>query len=60
MNPEKKSTTNIFTYTYTLRKDQITDFLNQLDDMRQGYLEDAVEASKYKDAREVIQYIMEK
>jgi hypothetical protein len=60
MNPEKKSTTNIFTYTYTLRKDQITDFLNQLEDMRQGYLEDAVEASNYKDAREVIQYIMEK
>jgi hypothetical protein len=33
--------------------------LNQLADMQQDYLEQAVEASKYADAKAVIKHIME-
>lgn len=55
MEPNKPHT--IYTVRYTLKREQITDFLNQLEDMRQGYIEDAVEASKYKDAIEVINHI---
>jgi hypothetical protein len=55
MEPNKPQ--HIYSVRYTLRGDQITDFLNQLEDMREGYLEDAVEASKYKDAIEVINHI---
>jgi hypothetical protein len=47
----------LYSIRYTLKREQIVDFLNQLEDMRQGYLEDAVEASKYKDAIEVINHI---
>lgn len=47
----------LYSIRYTLKREQIADFLNQLEDMRQGYLEDAVEASKYKDAIEVINHI---
>lgn len=52
-----KEPKHLYTVRYTLKRDQIVDFLNQLEDMREGYLEDAVEASKYKDAIEVINHI---
>jgi hypothetical protein len=57
MNPEKKSTTNIYTYKINLKREQIAEFLNQLEDMRQDYLEQAVTASGYRDARAVIEHI---
>jgi hypothetical protein len=57
MNPEKKSTTNIYTYKINLKRDQIAEFLNQLEDMRQDYLEQAVTASGYRDAQAVIEHI---
>lgn len=55
MNPNERKT--IYTVRYTIKREQITDFLNQLEDMRQDYLEAAVEASKFKDANEVINHI---
>lgn len=47
----------LYTIRYTLKRDQIIDFLNQLADMQQEYIEAAVEASKYRDANEVINHI---
>lgn len=55
MEPNKPQ--SIYSVRYTLRRDQIVDFVNQLHDMQQEYLEQAVEASKYKDAVEVINHI---
>ena len=40
-----------------IRADQINDFLNELADMQQVYFEEAIEASQYKDAKEVINHI---
>lgn len=54
---EPKDHTHFYTVRYTLRRDQITEFLNQLSDMQQEYLEAAVEASNFKDAAEVINHI---
>lgn len=56
---EPKNTPNSYTVRYTLRKDQIQGFLDSLELMRYDYLEDAVEASGYKDATIVIQHVME-
>lgn len=55
-----KDPKQLYTIRYTLGKDQIQEFLNQLEDMQQDYLEQAVEASGYRDARELLSYIMEK
>lgn len=55
MEPNKPQ--QIYSVRYTLRRDQIVDFVNQLHDMQQEYIEQAVEASKYKDAVEVINHI---
>jgi hypothetical protein len=55
MEPNKPQ--QIYSVRYTLKRDQIVDFVNQLHDMQQEYLEQAVEASKYKDAVEVINHI---
>lgn len=52
-----KDTKQLYTIRYTLKRDQIVDFLNQLADMQQEYIEAAVEASKYRDAQEVINHI---
>jgi hypothetical protein len=55
MEPNKPQ--HIYSVRYTIKRDQIVDFVNQLHDMQQEYLEQAVEASKYKDAVEVINHI---
>jgi Mg/Co/Ni transporter MgtE len=47
----------LYKIRYTLKRDQIIDFLNQLADMQQEYIEAVVEASKYQDANEVINHI---
>jgi hypothetical protein len=54
---DKNKTQQIYSVRYTLRRDQIVDFVNQLHDMQQEYIEQAVEASKYKQAIEVINHI---
>lgn len=56
MNNEEPK--KIYSIRYTLRKDQIDEFLTQLSTMQHDYLEAAVEASKYKDAKDVINHIM--
>lgn len=55
MEPNKPQ--HIYSVRYTIKRDQIVDFVNQLHDMQQEYIEQAVEASKYKDAIEVINHI---
>ena len=55
MEPNKPQP--IYTVRYTIKRDQIIDFVNQLHDMQQVYMEEAIEASKYKDAIEVINHI---
>jgi hypothetical protein len=42
---------------YTLEREELTAFLNQLYDMQSEYLEAAVEASGMRDAQEVINHI---
>ena len=54
---DKNKTQQIYSVRYSLRRDQIVDFVNQLHDMQQEYIEQAVEASKYKQAIEVINHI---
>jgi hypothetical protein len=57
MNPNDKEP--LYSIRYTLRKDQITEFVNQLHDMQQDYIEAAVESSGYKDAKRELARIME-
>lgn len=42
---------------YTLPKQELDQFLEQLYDMQSEYIEAAVEASNYRDALEVINHI---
>jgi hypothetical protein len=42
---------------YTIKQDDLTEFLEQLYDMQQEYLEAAIEASQYKDAKEIINHV---
>jgi len=42
---------------YTIKRDQIMDFVNDLHNKQFDYLEAAVEASGYREANEVIEYI---
>jgi hypothetical protein len=54
---DKNERKTLYKVSYTIRKDQILDFVNQLHDMQQEYIEAAVEASKFKEANEVINHI---
>lgn len=42
---------------YTMKKEQLDEFLEQLYDMQSEYLEAAIEASGCKEAKEVINHI---
>lgn len=42
---------------YIIKQEQLTEFLEQLYDMQQEYLEAAIEASQYKDAKEIINHV---
>jgi len=42
---------------YSMKKEQLTEFLGLLHDMQQEYLEAAIEASQYKDAKEIINHV---
>ena len=57
MNPDEFEPRPMYTVRYTIKRSEITDFLNQLSAMQQEYLEAAVESSKYRDAIEVINHI---
>ena len=54
---DKENLPRSYVIRYTLEREELTDFLNQLYDMQQEYLEAAVEASGFRDAREVINHI---
>ena len=45
---------------YKTKREQIDEFLNELQTMQETYIEEAVEKSGYKDAREVLDYIRKK
>ena len=47
----------LYQIKYTLRKEQIQEFLDTLEAMQHDYLDAAVEASGYKDAKIVIDHI---
>jgi hypothetical protein len=57
MNPEDNQP--LFNIRYTIDKKDIPDFVNKLHTLQETYLNAAVEASGYKDAKEVIKRIME-
>jgi hypothetical protein len=57
MNPDEFEPRPMYTVRYTIKRSEITDFLTQLSEMQRDYLEAAVEASKYRDAIEVINHI---
>ena len=44
----------------SINKSEILDFLNELSECQNHYIELAVEKSGYKEANEVLKYIMEK
>jgi hypothetical protein len=54
---DKENLPRGYVIRYTLEREELTDFLNQLYDMQQEYLEAAVEASGYREAQEVINYV---
>jgi hypothetical protein len=49
-----------YTIRYTLKKEQIMDFVGELHNMQMDMIEQAVERSNYKDAKEVLAHIMSK
>ena len=54
---EKK---HLYSIRYTLQPKDIMTFVSGLHEMQADMIEEAVEKSGYKDAKEVIKYIMEK
>lgn len=53
MNPDDFK----YTIRYTIKREQIMDFVNDLHNKQFDYIEAAVEASEYREANEVIDYI---
>lgn len=49
----------LFSIRYTIARKDIQQFVDHLHQMQFDYLEQAVEASEYKDAQAVIKHIME-
>lgn len=60
MEPKKDFKFEGYSVRYTLPKSQIMDFVNELHNMQMDMIEQAVERSGYKDAKEVLAHIMEK
>ena len=50
----------IYKVQYKLNKDQLQDFVNGLHDIQEQMIEEAVERSGYKDAKEILAHIMAK
>ena len=57
MKPEDNQP--LFNIRYTIDKKDIPDFVNSLHKLQETYLDAAVEASGYREAKEVIKRIME-
>lgn len=57
MDHDKDEPIKGYIVRYTMRKEDLDDFLEQLYEMQSEYLEAAIEASQYKDAKEVINHI---
>jgi hypothetical protein len=60
MEPKKEFNFQGYSIRYTLPRSQIMDFVGELHNMQMDMIEEAVERSNYKDAREVLAYIMAK
>jgi hypothetical protein len=54
---DKDNLPNGWVVRYTLEREELTAFLNQLYDMQSEYLEAAVEASGMRDAQTVINHV---
>lgn len=50
----------LYSIRYTLRPQDIMTFVSGLHDIQADMIEEAVEKSGYKDAKEVLKHIMEK
>ena len=60
INTPESPKKNLYSITYTLGKKDIMTFVSGLHEIQMDMIEVAVEKSGYKDAAEVIKYIMEK
>lgn len=56
---ENNSPQPLFNIRYTIAKKDIPDFVNSLHTLQEHYLEAALEASEYKQAKEAIDRIMQ-
>lgn len=54
---EPKGYQHLYTIRYTLKKSEIDVFLQELEEMRDNMIEDAVELSNYVQANEIIAHI---
>jgi hypothetical protein len=50
----------VFNFRYTIARKDIQEFVNNLHELQESYLNAAVEKSGYREANEVIKRIMEK
>jgi hypothetical protein len=57
MNSNEEEPIKGYIIRYTMKAEELNEFLEQLYDMQSEYLESAIEASQYKDAKEVINHI---
>jgi hypothetical protein len=60
MEPKKEFNFQGYSIRYTLPRSQIMDFVGELHNMQMDMIEQAVERSNYKDAKEVLAHIMSK
>ena len=56
---EKNNPEPLYNIRYTIAKKDIPDFVNSLHTLQETYLDAAVEASGYREAKEAIKRIME-
>ena len=50
----------LYTLRYNLKREEIMTFVSGLHEIQEQMIEEAVQRSGYKDAQEVLKYIMEK
>jgi hypothetical protein len=60
MEPKKEFNFQGYSIRYTLPRSQIMAFVGELHNMQMDMIEEAVERSGYKDAKEVLAHIMSK
>ena len=57
MNPEDKKSKLLYSIRYTMKREDIMTFVNGLHEIQTDMIEQAVERSGYRDAKELIDYI---